>query len=77
MSANRKEKTIEVTAQELAQQVKQFVNENVLPHEVALAQGNDQSTILLNKLTAQANDLGLSGLYYPLDWGGKLDSLED
>ena len=77
MSANRKEKTIEVTAQELAQQVKQFVNENVLPHEVALAQGNDQSTILLNKLTAQANDLGLSGLFYPLDWGGKLDSLED
>lgn len=77
MLVNRKEKTIDLTAQELAQKVKLFVNENVLPHEVALAQGDNQSSILLKKLTQQASELGLSGLFYPLDWGGKLDSLED
>lgn len=77
MSVNREEKAVRFSAKYLAQQVKQFVNESVLPHELALAQGDDQSNSLLLKLTKQAQELSLSGIFYPLDWGGKLDSLED
>ena len=64
-------------ARTLACQVKTFVDERIIPHELQLAHRDDRSLQLQSDLAWQARLAGLCNLFYPLSHGGKIASLED
>lgn len=62
---------------ELAQAVRAFVDEFVIPHEAELAAGGEVAAQLEAQLTQQAREAGLWGCFYPPSHGGKITKLED
>ena len=65
------------TARALAQKVRKFVDEVIIPNESQLSQPGEQALQLQSALVQQARRDGLYGLFYPLSHGGKIASLED
>jgi acyl-CoA dehydrogenase len=61
----------------LADAVKKFTDEAIIPHEPVLARGDTLSAEKMDELTRQARAAGLWGLFYPSDLGGKIASLAD
>ncbi|TBV08378.1 acyl-CoA dehydrogenase family protein [Stutzerimonas kirkiae] len=62
---------------ELAQRVRQFVDERILPHESRLAAENDEARALARELSQQARAAGVFGSFYPMRLGGRIASLAD
>ncbi len=77
MSGNHQNNAHTALAQSLAEQTRQFVDKRVIPNEALMAEGGEIGEQILTQLTEEARDAGLWGLYYPLEYGGKLTSLED
>jgi acyl-CoA dehydrogenase len=65
------------TAKRLAREVNTFVDAEIIPNELLLAQQGEQSPRLHSDLAQKARQSGLRGLFYPLSHGGKIASLED
>jgi len=61
--------------QDLAKQVRQFVETEIVPHETALAAGDDAARSLSADLTKRAQQAGLFGVFYPLEYGGRIARL--
>ncbi|WP_052493973.1 acyl-CoA dehydrogenase family protein [Nitrosospira sp. NpAV] len=64
-------------ARALANEVRKFVDEIIIPHESQLAQDGNSSFHLQSELAEKARSTGLWGLFYPPSHGGKIASLED
>lgn len=64
------------SAMHYAESVRNFVNNNILPHEVDLARQGANHKELLHSLKVEAAAQGLRGLFYPKAYGGKIESLE-
>ena len=60
---------------ELARQVRQFVDERILPHEAELAGEPRQAARRMAELSAAARAAGLWGSFYPQALGGRVSSL--
>ncbi|WP_253938608.1 acyl-CoA dehydrogenase family protein [Hahella sp. HN01] len=65
------------TSSELAQRIRAFVNERVMPNEPLLAKDDDAALTLQSALAAEARAQGLWGLYYPAALGGEVATLSD
>lgn len=65
------------TAKALANAVKVFVDEVIIPNESKLALRDQGSLALQMELMQSARQSGLCNLFYPLSHGGKITSLED
>ncbi len=65
------------TARALAQKVREFVDEIIIPNEPQLSRPGAQALQLQSDLALEARQAGLYGLFYPLSHGGKIASLED
>lgn len=59
----------------LARRVRQFVDEQILPHETRLAAENDEAKALTRELSQLARASGVFGTFYPLEHNGRLASL--
>lgn len=60
------------TARVLAQKVREFVDEIIIPNEPQLSRPGAQALQLQSDLALEARQAGLYGLFYPLSHGGKL-----
>ncbi|MBK5540449.1 acyl-CoA dehydrogenase [Pseudomonas sp. TH05] len=60
---------------ELARQVRQFVDERILPHEAELAGEPRQAARRMAEMSAAARAAGLWGSFYPQALGGRVSSL--
>lgn len=76
MLSERKKESPAVLAKSLANDVRKFVDEMVIPNEQQLCKGN-RSSRLLSELSENAKSAGFWGLFYPRGYGGKIDALED
>jgi acyl-CoA dehydrogenase len=56
---------------QLAQAIRVFTEQRIMPCEAALSAGDEHAQELLMKLKHQARQQGLWGNHYPADWGGK------
>lgn len=61
----------------LSQEVRNFVDEMIIPREAVLCQADASSARKLSELAVQARAAGLWALFYPVPLGGKIASLED
>jgi len=64
-------------AQSLADAVKTFTDDLIVPSEPVLAQGDAQAAAKMAELAHTAREAGLWGLFYPADHGGKIASLAE
>jgi len=62
-------------AYEMAKQVRQFVESEIVPHETALAAGDTSAQTLSADLAARAQQAGLFGVFYPPEYGGRITRL--
>lgn len=67
----------QISASELARQVRQFVDAEVLPNETRLAAGDAASRELAAELARRARRAGVFGSFYPQGHGGRLARLTD
>lgn len=77
MLSERKKEAPAVLVKSLANEVGKFVDELVIPKEQQLVRKGNCSSRLLSELTENARSAGLWGIFYPHEYGGKVDSLED
>jgi acyl-CoA dehydrogenase len=73
----RQESTHTVLAKSLAEKVRKFVDELIIPKESLLRNDRSSTFLIHSELINQARSAGLWGLFYPLAYGGKIASLED
>ncbi|SFP85730.1 acyl-CoA dehydrogenase [Nitrosomonas cryotolerans] len=76
LTINRRS-THTILAQSLANEVRRFVDELIIPNEPQLACKENQSAQLQSELAEKARSAGLWGLFYPASYGGKITALED
>ncbi len=69
--------TAESPVMALARRVRQFVDEQILPHETRLSAENDEAKALTRELSKLARASGVFGIFYPLEHDGRLASLVD
>lgn len=62
---------------DLAKQVRQFVETEIVPHETALAAGDEAARELSTDLAKRAQQTGIFGAFYPLEYGGRIARLTD
>lgn len=65
------------TSKSLSLKVRQFVDENVIPHEPLLAAGGESAKEVREKLIQEAKKQEIWGNCYPIPLGGKFKSLTD
>ncbi|MDV6343412.1 acyl-CoA dehydrogenase family protein [Nitrosomonas sp. Is37] len=64
-------------AKSLAEKVREFVDEQIVPNESLLSKDKNIAFLLHSGLISKARSAGLWGLFHPLPYGGKIASLED
>lgn len=62
---------------QLAQRVRRFVEQEILPHELQLAAGNAEACDLAAALRVKARAAGVFGNFYPIPHGGRVARLVD
>ncbi|SFK47451.1 acyl-CoA dehydrogenase [Nitrosomonas aestuarii] len=77
MLSETKKKEPAALAKLLANEVRNFIDELVIPNEQQLSRKGRRASRMISELTDQARSAGLWGLFYPYEYGGKIDSLED
>ena len=77
MFKTRQESSHTVLAKSLAEKVRKFVDELIIPNEPQLNNDRNSTFHIHSQLISQARSAGLWGLFYPLSYGGKIASLED
>lgn len=77
MLSERKKESPAVLAKSLANDVRKFVDEKIIPNEQQILRNKNWSSRLLLELTEDARSAGFWGLFYPREYGGKIDALED
>lgn len=77
MFKTRQESSHIVLAKSLAEKVRKFVDELIIPNEPQLNNDRSSTFHIHSELISQARSAGLWGLFYPLSYGGKIASLED
>jgi acyl-CoA dehydrogenase len=77
MFKTRQESHHTTLVKSLAEQVRKFVDEQIIPNESLLSKDRNTTFLLHTELINKARSAGLWGLFYPLSYGGKIASLED
>src|SRR5690606_18148601 len=77
MFKTRQESSHTVLAKSLAEKVRKFVDELIIPNEPQLNNDRSSTFHIHSQLISQARSAGLWCLFYPLSYGGKIASLED
>ncbi|QUP53828.1 acyl-CoA dehydrogenase [Ralstonia syzygii] len=66
-----------VSATPLADAVRRFTDESIIPNEPVLARGGDPAARKMRELMREARAAGLWGVFYPAELGGKITSLAE
>ena len=77
MFKTRQDSNHTTLAKSLAEQVRKFVDEEIIPNESLLSKDRNTTFLLHSDLISKAKSAGLWGLFHPLSYGGKIASLED
>ncbi|WP_307844757.1 acyl-CoA dehydrogenase family protein [Ralstonia syzygii] len=66
-----------VSATPLADAVRRFTDETIIPNEPVLARGGDPAARKMRELMREARAAGLWGVFYPAELGGKITTLAE